>query len=127
MHAHAVACIFNPGETAGFLYTVGLDIELFSLDVPYSQMETVAGMMNYLSERAYNAGDTAMDVDGRIYHLCEVEEWRRAALMRTHLTQIRPTALMVQLSPMNGWPQSKSAAPANVCQCKGCRCVECEA
>eukprot|EP00966_Prymnesium_polylepis_P336747 7391729-Prymnesium_polylepis.2 len=120
-------CVFNPGEKTGFMYTVGLETELFADDLPYDLMESVGSLMNFLSERAYGAGENAMDVDGRIYHLCEVNKWFRAHLMRTRLTQIRATAKIVQLSPIKGWPTPGSAAPANICHCKGCRCVECEA
>lgn len=43
--------VYDEGDQFGFVYTVGLDTELFCREVPYSSLLEVSTMMNFLKDR----------------------------------------------------------------------------
>ena len=121
-YEHNVLGIFAPGDATGFVYTTGMHpkFELFALDVPYNLVHEVCGLINFLSRRTVLPNQTAAAGD-LIFYISPVCAERRAALMETHLIRMRPDAEILQLRPIDGWPDAAAVAPADVC----CSCKEC--
>ena len=124
-YQHRVMAIFNPGEPTGFVYTVGMPRqELFALNVPRSCVNEVCSTMNFLSKRRLFADEGVQSGD-LLFHLRELKGARRTALMKTHLCQMDPLATVLELCPLNGWPEAAGSCVDLTCSC--CKCVECSA
>ena len=122
-YQHTVTAIFNPGEPTGFLYTVGMPRqELFALNVPRAFVHDVCSTMNVLSERRLFP-DEGVKSGGLLFHLRELEGARRTALMKTHLCQMDSLAVVLELCPLNAWPEAVGPCVDLSCSC--CMCAEC--
>lgn len=95
--------VFEPEDNIGFVYTVGMRKELFALNVPRDCVHKVAHAMSFLSERRFFANESVQASD-IVYDLRAVRGGRKSALMKTHLCQMRPSAVVLELCPRNGWP-----------------------
>ena len=107
-YEHEVIGVFEPDDEVGFVYTVGLRRELFALNVPRHCWRNIANAFNYLSTRQYAANESVGDEDGNLVCILRaVKGGRRVKLMDTHLCQMRPSATLLELCPLDGWPKPK--------------------
>ena len=119
---HRVMAIFNPGDATGFMYTVGMPHqELFALNVPRGCANEVCSTINFLSRRLLSENDGVQSGDFS-FHLRGLEG--RTPLMKTHLVQMDPSAEVLELCPIFGWPE-RSVDPCQGFGCSCCKCVEC--
>ena len=121
---HQVLAIFDPCDATGFMYTVGMPRqELFALNVPRGWVNEVCSTMNFLSERLMSEDEGVQSGD-LTFHLRGLEG--RTSLMNTHLVQMDPSAEVLELCPIYGWPDHSGDSSEDI-TCSCCECVECGA
>ena len=111
-YAHVVQAVSDPGDAAGFAYTVGLHAqgkaELFAMAVPVGLIPEVARIMNGLSERSVRPHDavTADGANGELVRYRLRPPRNLAKLKRTHLLGIHRAAEALEFVPDAGWPEA---------------------
>ena len=99
---HRVIAVIDPDDEFGFVYTVGLHpqaSELVALEVPRADMEDVARLMNFLSNRVVMDKQTAQSQKGHIYIIHSPPDELEQDLKSTTCTQVDPHAGIFVLTP----------------------------
>ena len=123
-YKHTVWAVFDPDDSTGFMYSVGMGTELFVLDVPREHADGVCRTMNFLSTRRFKANENVKSEELG-FRLEKPTGARRAKLKKTHLKMMEPDAQVLELVPFLGWPAVTT--PIAGLHCKCCQCVECSA
>ena len=92
---HRIIAVIDPDDEFGFVYTVGLHpqaSELVALEVPQADMEDVARLMNFLSDRVVMDKQTAQSQKGHIYITRSLPDQLEQDLKSTTCTQVNPHA-----------------------------------
>ena len=106
---HRVIGVIDPDDEFGFVYTVGLHpraSELVALEVPRADMEDVARLMNFLSDRVVMDKQTAQSQKGRIYIIRSPPDGLEQYLKSTTCTQVDPHAGIFVLAPREWFAES---------------------
>ena len=82
--------------------------------------------MNFLSTRDLSLSESVQSVSKIRFHLRTLTGARKKELMKTHLCRMDSRAQVLELCPIDGWPEKEIGPVDEHLICNGCgKCAHC--